>query len=101
MQQIESLSPAELAQHHRDARIERRVVTLAQQRAAADPCRTYRCCTCGSVSTASEYHRDGECTWMSADGVTVCRGHLIGQPVVRLSNPVTGPVRVALMAGPV
>ena len=100
MQRIEALTPAELAQHHRDARIERRMDVRAHEKAAADPCKTYRCCTCGNTSTASEYHRDGECTWMSADGVTVCRSHLIGQPVVKLSNPKTGSTPVTLKAGP-
>jgi hypothetical protein len=98
MLRTEPASPAELAQLHRETRIENRAYARAQDRAAADPCKTYRCCECGETSTASEYHRDGECTWMTAEA-TVCRGRLIGQPVVQLRNPVTGNTSVTLKAG--
>jgi hypothetical protein len=91
MLQIEALSPAELAQHHREVRIERRIFTRAQERAAADPCKTYRCSGCPTTVTALDvalYGRDCDCGWL-----------LIGQPVVQLRNPVTGNRSVTLKAG--
>jgi hypothetical protein len=91
MLRTEPASPAELAQLRRDARIENRAYARAQDRAAADPCKTYRCSGCGDVQSALHvalYGRDCDCGWL-----------LIGQPVVQLRNPVTGNTSVTLKAG--
>jgi hypothetical protein len=91
MLRTEPASPSELAQLHRETRIENRAYARAQDRAAADPCQTYRCCECGETETALGV------AWHGRD--CHCGGLLIGQPVVQLRNPVTGPVAVTLLAG--
>ena len=92
MLQIEALSPAELAQHHRAIRNEDRAYARAKETAAADPYQTYRCCKCCETDTALSV------AWWGRD--CSCGGVLIGQPTVQLRNPITGPVAVQLIAGP-
>jgi hypothetical protein len=90
MLRTEAASPAELAQLHRENRIENRAYASAQDRAAADPCRTYRCCECGETEDALNV------AWWG--NTCDCGGLLIGQPVVQLRNPVTGNASVTLKA---
>lgn len=82
---------AELAQHHRELRIENRSYARAQE-AAADPYQTYRCCECENVQSAVHV------AWWGRD--CDCGGQLVGQTVVQLVNPVTGNTPVVLVAGP-
>ena len=91
MQPTEPASPLELAQLHRETHTENRAYARAQERAAADPCKEYRC-ECGNTATALDV------AWWGPD--CACGQWRMTGVQVALSNPVTGLHPVTLQAGP-
>ena len=91
MQPTEAATPQELAQLHRETRIENRAYARAQERAAVDPCKEYRC-ECGNTATALEiawWGTECSCGQWRMTGVQLAP-----------TNPVTGAHPVVLQAGP-